>query len=117
LARLSLGGVGAEIDAQALSKARGVEKLSAAHLFEEHLYEVIFAVDVKAADTQATDAFAARFNHVSGAVDSAKTTISITRIGATKVGELKIANLVHLPVSQISDAYHSGWSENFESLA
>jgi hypothetical protein len=77
-------------------------------LFEEHLYEAIFAVDPRRA-TDFEDAFTA--------MRQAAPTTELHRIGRTQNATLEIGALLKLDTVSLNESYTNGWGANFESLA
>ena len=109
-ARMATDGFGARLDFEALKLARGGE-IDGAALFEEHLYEAIFAVD--SARARALDeAFAAVMKtwHASGVKPT------LTRVGRTVAGRLEIGSLIETDTASLIENYHQGWGRGFADL-
>jgi phosphoribosylformylglycinamidine synthase II len=105
LARMSGSEVGAIIDFAGLQLIRDTVDLEA--LFEEHLYEGIFEVDLASADAFDTAARAL----LKGS------TGEIHRIGRTQTGRLEIGSFLESDTASLKKIYESGWGVQFESLA
>lgn len=103
LARMALGGVGGKVTHEGLKLVRS--EADVASLFEEHLYEAIFAVD-SASATAFEDAFSR--------VRKLSATVELHRIGRTQTaGRLEIASFVDLDVAAMKSDYDCGWSEHW----
>ncbi len=105
LARMSEQGVGARIDFDALKLIRA--SADGASLFEEHLYEAIFAVD-----PARTESFEAAFSEARAAAPK----VELHRLGRTLAGRLEIGALIDCDTASLQQAYKTGWRANFESL-
>lgn len=110
LARMSMvENIGAQVDFEALKLIR--ETVDQAALFEEHLYEAIFAVD----PVQAV-AFEESFAELVKKSGKAHG-VELHRVGQTKAGRLEIASFIESDIAHLKTAYRAGWGANFESLA
>lgn len=109
LARLSEEGVGARVDFEALRLARG-GTLDGAALFEEHLYEAVFAVD-QAAVGAFDEAFASVLKSW-----KAKDKPILSRIGTTVAGRLEIGSVIDCDTADLEKSYEQGWKRSFEGL-
>lgn len=108
LARMSLEGVGAQVDFEALKLVR--PEVDQASLFEEHLYEAVVVVE---------EAQASLFEETARAIlkKQGATRAEIHRIGQTQTGRLEIASFIDSDTGRLQNAYKSGWGLSFESLA
>jgi phosphoribosylformylglycinamidine synthase II len=107
LSRMSFeNNIGAVIETEGLKLIR--DELDDSALFEEHLYEAIFAVDPRRA-TDFEDAFTA--------MRQAAPTTELHRIGRTQNATLEIGALLKLDTVSLNESYTNGWGANFESLA
>ena len=106
LARMSLEGTGAKVSAEGLKSIR--ETSDTGGLFEEHLYEAIFAVD---------SSKAASFEKVFAGLAAKASGMQLHRIGETVSGQLEIASILKTDVASLKQAYSSGWRSHFEVLA
>ena len=97
LARMSLNGFGAAVDAEGVKMLRGT--LDRAALFEEHLFEVILEVETD----RAVD-FEDHFTAVRGLSAIAE----LHRVGQTQAGSLEIASFVSIALKDLKKAYQSG---------
>lgn len=103
LARMAFpANVGAQIEKEALQKARGTE-IDPAALFEEHFYEGIFAV-------QAQDAL--EFEKEFAALQKSAPQAELHRLGQTIAGRLDIASIMDADVGTLNAAYEGGWQES-----
>lgn len=106
LARMSMEGVGANIDFAALKLIR--PEVTTSSLFEEYLYEAIVVVD-SARSAEVEKAFVGLRSRCAKA--------ELHRIGQTKTARLEIGSLIGLDVKSLKETYETGWRKNFESLA
>lgn len=106
LARMSMQGMGAQIDFDALKLIRS--EVDQAALFEEHLYEAIVVVE---------KARAGSFEEEARTALKACAKAELHRIGRTQAAKLEIASLIESDVASLNNSYKNGWSANFESLA
>lgn len=105
LARMSLGGFGADVQASAVSAVRsGTETQS---LFEEHLYEAIFVVEPSEAK-----ALEETFAQAKAGAQLAGEMIELKMFGQTIPERLKIAGTVDVLISQLGESYENGWKEH-----
>ena len=105
LARMAAEGIGLRVESEQLKTVRA--EPTATSLFEEHLYEAIFAVD----PANAKD-FEAAFAQGKAAVPNAE----LHAFGQTVAGKLEIGSLLDCDTATLKNSYQSGWSANFESL-
>ena len=106
LARMSLDGIGANISAEGLKPMR--ETLETGALFEEHLYEAVFAVD---------SAQVVSFEKMFASLRAKCNSMELHAIGETVNGRLEIAALLNMDTAALKQAYSSGWRSHFEVLA
>jgi phosphoribosylformylglycinamidine synthase len=102
LARMSHEhGVGARVEHEGLKLIRSEADM--ASLFEEHLYEAIFAVDPVQAVT-----FEDEFSRIRKRAPTAE----LHRVGRTQIGKLEIASFIESDVVSLEEAYRTGWAKN-----
>lgn len=102
LARMSDHGYGVRVTGENLKRIR--PNLSAGSVFEEHLYEAVFAVHQDQKETfERTFAKAAR---------PAKA--ELHQLGTTIGGRLEIGSFIDCETSTLYDSYQSGWKRSFE---
>jgi phosphoribosylformylglycinamidine (FGAM) synthase-like enzyme len=106
LARMSLEGTGAHIDPEGIKMIRGTA--DRASLFEEHLYEGVFAIDPKQAQA---------FEDAFSLIRTAAPTAELHRIGRTQTGRLAIGTWISFDTSTLEKVYKSSWGATFETLA
>ena len=102
--RMSDHGIGVRIDGSALKTIR--PELDSAALFEEHLYEAVFAVD---------KARAAAFEAEFATVKQSCAILELHRLGQTVAGKLEIGSFIESDTASLQAAYKTGWRANFES--
>ncbi len=105
LARMSVEGIGAWIGFDAMKPIRAA--VDATAIFEEHLYEAVFAVDAARTAT-----FEAAFETVKQACPA----VQLHHLGRTEKDRLEIAGLIDMDLSTVTESYQSGWRQNFERL-
>jgi phosphoribosylformylglycinamidine synthase len=103
LARMSSEGIGARIDFAGLRLIRQVPDKSS--LFEEHLFEAIFAVRPERA-TEFAGIFQGRLNG---------NQFELHKIGQTVTGRLEIASFIESSTEDLTQQYISGWRQALES--
>jgi phosphoribosylformylglycinamidine synthase II len=106
LARMSLSGCGAAVDREGLEMVRGVSDASS--LFEEHLYEAIFAVD---------HSHRIEFEDAFSAIRRDCPIAELHRIGETSNERFQLASWIDTDLDSLRESYTSGWRRNFENLA
>jgi phosphoribosylformylglycinamidine synthase len=105
LARMSMNGIGAWVGLDAIKPIRG--QVDANAIFEEHLYEAVFALDAARTAT-----FEAAFREIKAKCPG----MALHRIGRTEKGRLEIGSLINLDLSTVESSYRSGWRSHFERL-
>jgi phosphoribosylformylglycinamidine synthase II len=104
LARMSIPeNIGARIDFDRLKLIRS--EVDAAALFEEHLYEAIFAVDPNCGA-----AFETAYSKLK------PSGVELHLIGRTLAGRLEIASFIESDTARLVESHQSGWKQAFEAL-
>lgn len=109
LARMTLSGVGLDVSAAALAKALGVVgECGVSDLMNETSYQVVISTKESEAE------FRVRWSKL--AASSGASDVEVHALGRTGGSRLKLGAAVDVSLTDLSDAYETGWTKAFSSL-